>query len=104
MKTTRKATAIEAGILIVSAITAARLAKQLADHNVGISPIICLIALTLFAGVSLATSIGLGIRTTTYTCPAKGCPVNVRAQNADPDELTRFQAYATDHTRHEVTR
>lgn len=104
MTTIKKATLVEASLIGVSLITAAALARQLYTHNVNASVIAMVISLTVLAGANLAVTIGLGIRTTTYTCPTKGCPVSVRAQSANPGELARFRAYATDHTQHEARR
>lgn len=95
-----KATITEATILIASAALAAALATRIASHGVSTAAIVAVIAFTVTAGGSLAQSIGQAMRTTFYTCPTKGCAVSIRARDTSRDELTRLQAYATDHTKH----
>lgn len=100
----QKATITEATILIVSGAIAAGLAKQLADHNLSTATIVAVAAFTLTTGLHLAAQTGQGMRTTLYTCPAKGCTVSIRARGASRDELSRLQALATDHSKHGSTR
>lgn len=100
----RKAVLAEVIILAVSAALAADLAVQLADHGVGVAAIVAVVCFTLTAGLAMATQVGQGLRTTLYTCPAKDCTVSIRARGANPDELTRLHALATDHSKHGSTR
>lgn len=96
----QKATLTEAAILITGGVVAGSLANELADHGVATMAIVCTVMSTLTAGLYFAVQIGQGLRTVLYTCPAKGCPVSVRAKDVSEQEKTRFRAYATDHGQH----
>ncbi|CAL9667393.1 hypothetical protein SUDANB145_07231 (plasmid) [Streptomyces sp. enrichment culture] len=100
----QKATLVEVGTFIAFGAVAASLAAQLHARDVSVAAIVAVIAFTVTTGASLAQSIGQAMRTTLYTCPAKGCTVSIRAQGTSPDELDRLRALATDHTQHGSTR
>ncbi|MFK8850476.1 hypothetical protein [Streptomyces sp. Ac-502] len=91
-------------ILAVSGGVGASLALQLAEHGVGIAAIVCAVCAVVAAGVALAAQVGQGLRTTVYTCPAKGCRVSIRAVGTSPEELQRLRDLATDHGKHGGTR
>ena len=100
----QKATLAEAAILVFSGGIAASLGIQLADHSVSIAAISATITFTLTTGLYIAAQIGQGLRTTLYTCPAKGCTVSIRARGTDQAELARLRTLATDHGKHGSTR
>ena len=95
-----KPTAIEATIVVVSGALAAGIANQLTDHHVSTLTTVSAVLAILTAGIALATQISQALRTTTYTCPAKGCSVYVRVKDVTGTELGRLKTYATDHSKH----
>ncbi|MDX3232866.1 hypothetical protein [Streptomyces sp. ME19-01-6] len=99
----RKSTIVESGIVIASGAIAAHLGYQLADHNVPTAAIVATIAFTLTGGLAFASDIAKSVRTTLYTCPAKGCTVSIRAAGTTEDELNRLRVLATDHSKHGST-
>ncbi|MFJ1993101.1 hypothetical protein [Streptomyces asiaticus] len=99
----KKTTIAQAVIAAVTLVIAARLGYELADHNVSISAIVATIAFTLTGGLAFASDITKGVRTTLYTCPAKGCTVFIRAAGTTENELNRLRALATDHSKHDPT-
>lgn len=100
----QKATIAEGVTLLISGALAAGLGAQLADHNVGIAAIAATVVFTLTTGLHFAHQIGQGLRTTIYSCPAKGCTVSIRARGTSPAEADRLRALATDHAKHGSTR
>jgi hypothetical protein len=100
----KKATLVEAGILITFGGAATSLATQMNAHDVSTLAIVAVIAFTVTTGASLAQTVGQGLRTTFFTCPTKGCTVSIRAKNTSPTELDQLRVLATDHTKHGSTR
>jgi hypothetical protein len=96
----RKATAIEASVLVVSGVLAAALGDRLADHGVSIAVIVSVTLFILTTGQYFANSLTQALRTTLYTCPTKGCPVYIRARDTAPAQLDKLRALATDHSKH----
>ncbi|WP_448333462.1 hypothetical protein [Streptomyces sp. DSM 41534] len=99
----KKTTISQAVITATTIVIAARLGYELADHNVSISAIVATIAFTLTGGLAFASDIAKSVRTTLYTCPAKGCTVSIRAGGTTEDELNRLRTLATDHSKHGPT-
>ena len=99
----KKTTLVESAIVILSGALAYGLGHQLSDHGVSVATIVAAVAFTLSSGLALAEQISRSMRTTLYTCPAKGCPVSIRASGTSRDELDRLQAHATDHSKHGAT-
>lgn len=96
----KKATLVESAIVVLSGALAYGLGAQLADHGVSLTTIVATVAATLTSGLGLAEQISKSMRTTLYTCPAKGCTVSIRAAGTTEEELNRLQALATDHSNH----
>ncbi|MBP5918760.1 hypothetical protein F3K34_44045 [Streptomyces sp. LBUM 1486] len=100
MTRNRKATTIEASVLVSSGIVAAVLGTQLADRNVGPAAILTAVLAVLTASQYFANQLTQGLRTTFYACPTKGCPVYIRAKDVTSTEQARLRSLATDHTKH----
>ncbi|MFD8899940.1 hypothetical protein [Streptomyces ardesiacus] len=100
----KKATLVEAGILVTFGGAATSLATQMNAHDVPTLAIIAVIAFTITTGASLAQTVGQGLRTTFFACPTKGCTVSIRAKNTSPADLDRLHTLATDHSKHGATR
>lgn len=90
----------ELTIVILSAVMAGTLAHQLAAHDVGISAIVAAAAAVISTGSYFAAQIGRGLRTTLYTCPAKGCTAFIRTTGTNPAELDTLRGLATNHDHH----
>lgn len=99
----KKATLVESAIVILSGALAYGLGDQLSDHGVSLTTIVATVVATLTSGLALAEQISKSMRTTLYTCPAKGCAVSIRASGTSRDELDRLHALATDHSKHGAT-
>lgn len=95
-----KATLTETAIVITFGAAAASLATQMNARDVSTLAIVAVIAFTLTTGLSLASQVGQSLRTTLYTCPAKGCTVSIRARGTSTTESARLRDLATDHTKH----
>lgn len=100
MTRNRKATTIEASVLVVSGIVAAAISAQLAAHDVSMAVIVTVVLFILTAGQYFAYSLTQGLRTTFYACPTKGCVVSIRASHVTDAELKRLRTLATDHSKH----
>ena len=100
MTRNRKATTIEASVLVVSGIVAAAISAQLAAHDVAMAVIVTVVLFILAAGQYFAYSLTQGLRTTFYACPTKGCDASIRARGTGKAELAALRALATDHSKH----
>jgi hypothetical protein len=96
----KKPTALQAVIYASTIGVAARLAHQLATHDVSVYAITSTVLAVLSTGLFLESRLSNAGRTTHYTCPAKGCQVAITARATSPAESERLQTIATDHSKH----
>ncbi|MFI0822215.1 hypothetical protein ACH4TX_41735 [Streptomyces sp. NPDC021098] len=99
----KKSTLAEAATVITSGAVASGIGHQLADHHVPTPALVTAVMAILASGLYLAHQISQGLRTTYYTCPAKGCDVSIRARDTSQAELNRLRTLATDHSKHGPT-
>ncbi|MGV2914704.1 hypothetical protein [Streptomyces alfalfae] len=91
----------EAAVITAFGAVATAFALNLADHHVSIPTILAVVLLFLYAGLQQADELGRALATHLYRCPAKGCPVTIRApKTLDADALRHYRAQATEHTLH----
>ncbi len=90
----------KATVLISSGVVASVLGTQLADRGVSTAAILTAVLAVLTASQYFAAQLTQGLRTTLYACPAKGCPVFIRAKQVGDAEQARLRSMATDHTKH----
>lgn len=100
----KKTTLVESAVVVLSGALAYGIGDQLSDHGVSLTTIVAAVVATLTSGLALAEQISKSMRTTLYTCPAKGCTVSIRASGTSQTELNRLRELATNHTKHGGTR
>ena len=100
----KKPTVLQAVIYASTIGVAARLAHQLATHNVSAYAITATVLAVLATGMFMESRLSNAGRTSHFTCPDKDCLVAITARSTSPAELNRLSAYAADHSKHGSTR
>lgn len=96
----KKPTALQAVIYASTIGVAARLAHQLATHNVSVYATTATVLAVLATGLFIESRLSNAGRTIHMPCPAKDCGVAITARDTSRSELDRLSAYAADHSKH----
>ncbi|MEV7980841.1 hypothetical protein ACFY6U_50545 [Streptomyces sp. NPDC013157] len=91
---------VEAATVVVAAVWAAFIARDLADHGVDTLVIISVVLAVISAGMGLGTRFEQATHSELFVCPEPGCGVEIRATNQPDERVARLKELATDHSQH----
>lgn len=90
-------------VTLASAAAAVHAGLDLAHHGVNLPLTIAAASAIFTTALTFVRSILTAANTRAYRCPTPGCDVEIRTTGTTTAEQQKWEALATDHTRHAAT-